>query len=625
MTDGPHQQRVEAAPVRRPLFRRIAAFLITIVFVALLADGGLEAWFSYDEHKAALAGAQQQSAARAADAIGQFIKEIEADLGWTAQLPLSSDTLEAKRFDAQRLLRQAPAITELALIDAEGREQLRVSRVAIDQLRTGKDFSRDPAFTRADSGSVYLGPVYFKDSSEPYMTIALAGARRVNGVSVAEVNLKFIQDVIAGIKIGQRGYAYIVDGAGRLIAHPDITLVLRNYDVSDRPQVRLARERIGGMPQATATTNFTGERVLSAFAPIPSTGWLVFVETPIAEAFQPLYTSLKRAALVLACALCLAVGASFLFAHRMIAPIKTLQAGADRLGGGDLAHRISVHTEDEVEALARSFNDMADRLETSYTGLESKVEARTRELAEKGRELEAASRHKSQFLANMSHELRTPLNSVLGFSEMLADGIYGALPERALAALSKIQTNGRHLLNLINDVLDLSKIEAGQLVLSPNDYVMGEIVQSVLASVETQACAKGVLLTTSVAPGLPVGFGDERRITQVLLNLVSNAMKFTDQGSVTIAVAASQGTFRVSVSDTGPGIAPADQERIFGEFQQVDSSSTRGKGGTGLGLAISRRIAEMHGGRITVESALGTGSTFHMTIPVRIDAAKRAA
>ena len=625
MTIGPHQQGIEAAPVRRPLFRRIAAFLITVVFVALLADGGLGAWFSYQEHKAILVKAQQQNAERAADAIGQFVKGIEADLGWTAQLSLSSDTLEAKRFDAQRLLRQAPAITELALIDAQGREQLQVSRVAIDQLGTGKDFSGDPAFTRAASGSAYLGPVYFKDSSEPYMTVALAGARRANGVSVAEVNLKFIQDVIAGIKVGERGCAYIVDGTGRLIAHPDISLVLRNLDVSDRPQVRLAREQVDKARQAIPTTNFTGERVLSAFAPIPSTGWVVFVETPIAEAFEPLYTSLTRAALVMAGALCLAVGASFLFAHRMIAPIKTLQAGADRLGAGKLAHRISIHTEDEVEALARSFNDMADRLEASYAGLESKVEARTRELAEKGRELEAASRHKSQFLANMSHELRTPLNSVLGFSEMLADGIYGALPERALAALSKIQTNGRHLLNLINDVLDLSKIEAGQLILSPNDYVMAEIVQSVVASVETQARAKGISLVTSIAPGLPVGFGDERRITQVLLNLVSNAVKFTDEGSVTIAAAASQGSFKVSVSDSGPGIAPADHERIFNEFQQVDSSSTREKGGTGLGLAISRRIVEMHGGRITVESALGTGSTFLMVIPVRIDAARRAA
>ena len=247
------------------------------------------------------------------------------------------------------------------------------------------------------------------------------------------------------------------------------------------------------------------------------------------------------------------------------------------------------------------------------------------ELEEKSRELEVASRHKSQFLANMSHELRTPLNSVLGFSEMLADGIYGALPERASAALGKIQANGRHLLNLINDVLDLSKIEAGQLTLSPNDYVMGQIVQSVVASTETQARTKGISLVAAIADGLPVGFGDERRLTQVLLNLMSNAVKFTDQGSVTIAASSSHGMFEVSVRDTGPGIATGEHARIFEEFQQVDNSSTREKGGTGLGLAIAKRIVELHGGRISVESAPGAGSTFRVALPVRTIAERRAA
>jgi signal transduction histidine kinase/HAMP domain-containing protein len=247
------------------------------------------------------------------------------------------------------------------------------------------------------------------------------------------------------------------------------------------------------------------------------------------------------------------------------------------------------------------------------------------ELEEKSRALEVASRHKSQFLANMSHELRTPLNSVLGFSEMLADGIYGALPERASAALGKIQANGRHLLNLINDVLDLSKIEAGQLTLSPNDYVMGQIVQSVVASTETQARTKGISLVASIADGLPVGFGDERRLTQVLLNLMSNAVKFTEHGSVTIAASSSHGMFEVSVRDTGPGIATGEHARIFEEFQQVDSSSTREKGGTGLGLAIAKRIVELHGGRISVESAPGAGSTFRVALPVRTVAERRAA
>ena len=248
-----------------------------------------------------------------------------------------------------------------------------------------------------------------------------------------------------------------------------------------------------------------------------------------------------------------------------------------------------------------------------------------REIEEKGRELEAASRHKSQFLANMSHELRTPLNSVLGFTELLVDGIYGELPDKAKTTIARVQANGRHLLGLINDVLDLSKIEAGQLTLALDDYSIGQIVRLAVTAVEPLARAKGLALGTNVAESLPMGRGDERRLTQVLLNLAGNAVKFTEKGAVDIRADAVDGHFEIAVRDTGPGIAAKDQALIFEEFQQVDNSSTRQKGGTGLGLAISRRIVEMHGGTIDVESVLGSGSTFRMKIPIRVEEDARAA
>ncbi len=239
------------------------------------------------------------------------------------------------------------------------------------------------------------------------------------------------------------------------------------------------------------------------------------------------------------------------------------------------------------------------------------------EIEEKGREIEIASRHKSQFLANMSHELRTPLNSVLGFTEMLVDGLYGELPEKAKTTLGRVQANGKHLLGLINDVLDLAKIEAGQLTLTIEDYSIGQIVKAVAATTEPLARAKGLKLTATVADALPFGRGDERRLSQVLLNLVGNAVKFTDHGGIEIAAIAQDGHFEVRVRDTGLGIAPEHQARIFEEFQQVDQSSTRRKGGSGLGLAISKRIVEMHGGRIGLDSAPGTGSTFCVILPIR--------
>jgi signal transduction histidine kinase len=239
------------------------------------------------------------------------------------------------------------------------------------------------------------------------------------------------------------------------------------------------------------------------------------------------------------------------------------------------------------------------------------------EIDDKGRQLEVASKHKSQFLANMSHELRTPLNAILGYTELILDNIYGEAPEKMRTVIERVQTNGKHLLGLINDVLDLSKIEAGQLTLSLSDYSLAELVQGVYVAVEPLASQKSLALTTKVAKGLPPGRGDERRLAQVLLNLVGNAIKFTEQGEVAIEASAANGAFNVAVRDSGPGIAAADQQKIFEEFQQVDNTSTRQKGGTGLGLAISKRIVEMHGGRILVDSELGKGSIFTIRLPVK--------
>jgi signal transduction histidine kinase len=203
---------------------------------------------------------------------------------------------------------------------------------------------------------------------------------------------------------------------------------------------------------------------------------------------------------------------------------------------------------------------------------------------------------------------------------MMVDGIYGEPSDKMRTVLERLQANGRHLLGLINDVLDLSKIEAGQLMLSVGDYSLAEVVHGVVAAVEPLAAEKRLVFTADVVPGLPKGRGDERRLSQVLLNLVGNAIKFTDKGEVAIRASATNGAFTVAVCDTGPGVAAADQAKIFEEFQQADSSITRKKGGTGLGLSIAKRIIEMHGGRMWVESEPGKGSTFYFTLPVRVEA-----
>ena len=247
------------------------------------------------------------------------------------------------------------------------------------------------------------------------------------------------------------------------------------------------------------------------------------------------------------------------------------------------------------------------------------------EIHDKSRQLAEASQHKSQFLANMSHELRTPLNAILGYTELMADGAYGAPSEKMHGVLKRLESNGRHLLGLINDVLDLSKIEAGQLVLDLSDYTVQDIAHTVRSTLEPLAADKKLAFKVEMAPELPPGRGDGRRLTQVLINLVGNAIKFTDAGEVAIKAEANNGSFYVAIRDTGPGISAADQAKLFQEFQQADNAITRKKGGTGLGLAISKRIVEMHGGKIWVESQPGQGSTFAFTLPVIVERQVEAA
>jgi signal transduction histidine kinase len=246
------------------------------------------------------------------------------------------------------------------------------------------------------------------------------------------------------------------------------------------------------------------------------------------------------------------------------------------------------------------------------------------EIAQKSRELEIASQHKSQFVANMSHELRTPLAAILGYAELMQEGFYEPLGKKSLDALTRIRSNGKHLLGLINTVLDIAKIESGQFSLNLAEYALDSMVETVRVATESLAETKKLSLKTDVGKRLPVGLGDEQRLTQVLLNLVGNAIKFTDTGEVRITATVMNGHFTVAVTDTGPGIPPEELKRVFEQFHQIDNSNTKAKGGTGLGLAIAKQIVEMHGGRIWVESTVGKGATFQMELPIRAESRKGA-
>jgi signal transduction histidine kinase len=793
-TQEPSNQVTAGSQSSGRLLRRTFLIAFLLVSGGLLTSGVVELFFRYRESVEAIGALQREMAQGAAFKIQQFVQDIEKTLRATTQTPeiVTDGLTEAYRFQLIKLLRVAPAITTATALDANGRERLKVSRVQMVRTEDLSAHTANAAFTQARKGASSFGPVYFVRQSEPYMRIAIPMERfagEVIGVLIAEVNLKYIWEVISQIQVGQTGYAYVVSQKGDLIAHPDISLVLQKRSLKELGQVQAA---LAGVPGPLAVQpNLAGQKVFAAYAAIADLGWAVLVERTAAEAYAPLYASIRRTVVLLLVGLAMATVASLLIGRRVVRPVQILRQGATRIGAGALNHRIDIRTGDELQALAEEFNLMADRLQESYADLERRVEARTHELSEaleqqtatsdvlrvisgsptdlqpiyrailenvtrlcqaniaalflydgevlaaaahynttpafaaylessrphpshetttrlaalerrtvhvadllsdpafappllsfyqkenvrtvlsvpmlredtligvittwrrqvkpfadkqmalvqtfadqaviaienvrlfqalqeRTAQLEIASKHKSQFLANMSHELRTPLNAILGYTELIIDEIYGPVPEKICEVLERVQQGGHHLLGLINAVLDLSKIEAGQLVLALADYSMQEVVQTVFASVESLATEKQLALNISLPPDLPPGKGDAQRLGQVLLNLVGNAIKFTEAGAVGIQVTAVDGMFTVAVSDTGMGISEADQQKIFEEFQQGDSSSTRKQGGTGLGLAIAKKIVELHGGRIGVESSLGKGSTFWFTLPVRV-------
>jgi len=361
------------------LFRKYVLWTMALVCGALLASGAISIYFSYQENKSALSLVQHEKAVAAAARIEQFIHQIEQQLSFAALPQLGTSGGDERRIAFLKLIRQVPAVTDIAQIDSAGREQLLASRLAMDVVGSQRDRSQEPAFKAVRPGQTYFGPVYFRKETEPYMTIAVKAGGEAGSVTMAEVNLKFIWDVVSRIRIGEKGKAYVVDDTGHLVADPDIGLVLKKTDLSALDHVKAAFA--GGIGEsARLAKDVSGNEVLTAFAPIDPLGWKVFVEQPVSEVYATLNASILRTGLLILLGLAASIVASLAFARSMVRPIAVLQEGAQRIGAGDLEQKIEIHTGDELEALANQFNRMTGKLRESYTGLERKVEERTGEL-----------------------------------------------------------------------------------------------------------------------------------------------------------------------------------------------------------------------------------------------------
>ena len=510
-------------------------------------------------------------------------------------------------------LRCAPSAgtDEIVQLDATGSEQFRMSREAPDVIASHADHSQEAAFVQAMADKVYYGPVYFIDKSQPYMTIAMAGVRPEFGVIVGQVNLTFIWDVVSQIQVGKRGRAYVVDEAARLIAHPDISQVLRKTDMSGLAQVQTARvAKSNGLPdQPLQGVDIEGRRVLSAYAEVPLVrltppGWLVFAELPIDEAYAPLYDSALRSGIVILVALVLAIFAGLLLARRMVVPIRALRDGAVRIGSGDLGQRLSIKTGDELEALGEQFNAMAARLQKSYAGLEGKVEERTRQL-------EAANQAKSRFIAAASHDLRQPLHAL---------GLFVAQLHGRLRAAERSQLIGRieDALSAMNELfsalLDISKLDAGATTINITVFPVAQL----LAHAETTfaGAAREKKLLFRALPSDAWVRSDFILLEQIVFNLITNALRYTRRGGVVVGCRKRGDRLRIEVWDSGIGIAEDQHDTIFGEFYRLGEPDRDRRAGLGLGLAIVDRLCRLLDHPIEVKSTVGKGSVFAVTVPL---------
>ena len=426
----------------------------------------------------------------------------------------------------------------------------------------------------------------------------------------------------------KRGYAYAVSRSGELIAHPDISLVLRGRKVSDLDQVRAAFQPVSDDHgrALTVARNLQGKQVISSFALVPRLDWAVFIERPVEEAHEALYASLLRTSGLLLTGLALALFASFFVARRVIRPLRVLGEGVDRIASGDMGFRVDLKTGDEIETLAGEFNRMAGALQEAYSRLEEKVAERTRELVTANDKLKELDKLKSRFLSNVSHELKTPLTAIVGLAANMLDGITGRLNDKQREYLSDIRASSDRLARLIKDLLDLSIIEAGRVEIRPAPFVLASLVREVANSLRPVAEQKLIDIQVTSPEAGPTVWADRDRIAQVLTNLIGNAIKFTSpQGRVMVSAQMNGGAWaEVTIGDTGPGIPAEEAERIFDEFYQITRPGIESRG-VGLGLAISKKLVEMHGGKIGVKSEMGKGSTFYFTVPVQpaMDAAVR--
>lgn len=457
-----------------------------------------------------------------------------------------------------------------------------------------------------------------------YAPIYNAKKDKLIGVAGVFIDINGYFAKTGSVHFGESGHINLVSRKGNLIFDP-----FMDGREASFPDATMARIKENKEQWFVATDEHDSKSVIVVSTPIyPFYGdtlekdnnhFYVVLTQPIAEAFiKPVKDVLLGAAIPGFIFASILICIIYLTLKKIVGPIGALKEGAALIAAGNLDHKIVIHTGDEIEDLANEFNNMTSQLKNLYSGLEKKVQERTVELEESNRELEKANRLKSEFLANISHELRTPLNSIIGFSEVLLDGLYGDISEKQEKYLGNIHKSGKHLLELINSILDLSKIEAGRMEFHPEEISFRHSVKEVENVLRPLAMKKGVKLSFVIEDSLDKIVADRLKFKQILYNLLGNAIKFTpDKGSVELEAKKENELITVIIKDSGIGIKEEELDLIFESFRQADGSHSRDFEGTGLGLTLTRKFVDMHGGQIRAESVEGEGSSFIFTLPLK--------
>lgn len=588
---------------RSILRRRYATTFVLLVSLPLLAYGLISATLTYRQQRDALAALQHSQADAAGVRILQLIHEVQLQLGWLTVLPWTPSAGQQRRLDVLRALKSTPAIADLVLVDALGRERVAESRLELSRVESLADRSTSPAVAGARAKGTYYGDVYFRKGSEPFMTVALKGPGD-GGFAIAEISLKYIWDVVSRIRIGEEGIVYVVDPAGKLIAHPDINLVLRKTDLSGSlPALQAPPLRSDAARRVVAMQGTRGQPVLASSLVLAPVGWRVVVEQPVEEADAPMWASVRGALSVAAFSLVLALVAALWSAWRLWRPLSELTAGAERLGAGHLEHRIDLRSGDELEQLGERFNAMAAELQSSYAGLERQVQERTRELSE-------ANRAKSRLLAAASHDLRQPLHAL---NLMVAQLHIESHPVERERLAHRVDQAIHAINTLFDGLLDVSKLDAGVIKPETATFPIQQILDRMDMAHSASARAKGLDLRIRACDAWV--HSDPLLLERIVGNLVANAVRYTRSGAVLLACRRSGANLRIGVWDTGIGIAPDKLERIFDEFYRVEATAGESGDGLGLGLSIVARLTDLLSHPVEVRSAPGRGSCFASPCP----------